>query len=329
MRYYILTPLLMLVFSLSLTISYAEEEVPAEDPMLAGVIKQIDDSIAEFNKLYKIKIKYEVEPRTIHTLNDMFGFCARFKSTIQDGSRVNWPEKIKSLSSFSLFVRINAEKETFSVLEEDANALIEYNRRDIRYADLLDTLCSEKEQYIKYSDYLKKQKLSVKMGTGMSWGRAAIFLRMLEEFLKTDKKSAKTIKDFTVILEVEEEKKPDYANKTIFMPFRTDKERLAARLEEHRLEYDAYEKCVNHEEALKKVNVTIQYDEVFGKFLPTTFYRTLRTILSKCETISRTPASAMKMSRKPIMITDKFTGEKDDAYYISIHAIDGIDAMFK
>ncbi len=318
----------LLAITVLLSILFAAPSVRAEtDAITKAAEEQLEAAVKTLKKDYDITLTYEVTPRNHLTLNDVFGFIAKVRMVLSGDDGKKWTDRISSLGGLVIHFRNTENKDEFLVTEVDANATVRYNRREMPVPELLDTLCSERKSYITLSGMVKKMKLKIRMGEGVSWSRAAVFVRSLQGLVKKPK-HRKALKEFTIVVEKRDENSPDYENKVVHVPVSMTGERLIERLNDHRKEYDAWRFCRKVMENLAKQSIEVRLADKFKGFVPINFWRRVKEIMSKLNRMAQNPKYRVIMASRPIIITDGPEGAKEDGYYLSLHSPDTVEEVF-
>ena len=205
---------------------------------------------------------------------------------------------------------------------------MQFNRKSEELADLLDKLCGEKESYNILSSITSKLKLDIRMGGDLSWSRAAVFIRSLEDKFKKKRKLKRLMKLFTIVLVKKEFAVPDYRKKEIQLVYNLGADALFLKLEDHKKEYDAYKFANANIMALEKLRITVKFHKQFDKAIPGDFWRNIHEITKRLVQLSKKTDRIMRLTRKPIVVTLNENGETDETYLVPIHNPDAVNELF-
>ncbi|GAB4151329.1 MAG: hypothetical protein Kow00107_01990 [Planctomycetota bacterium] len=290
----------------------------AED-VLSGIDKQIQKITADIARKFKIESTYEVDQRSITTLNGIYGFFTKLQETLETDKDSDWKRQIKEVKGLTINVHNNKEIGEIEVREKNSNALIVFKQSAPDFKKLLSDLVYEKKAYLDLSAQASRLKLSLKMGHDMCWSDAAVFIRSIEEYMSKNPKMRKLVKEMTLLLEKEVKTPPDYANRVVSVAYNLDKDTLLHKMENYSEEFEAYENAQKNIAELEKLGVKVQLSEPLRTAIFEKIWRAIDPATAVILEMTKNELNLAKLRKLPVIFNPEATVKKEDGYYISIY----------
>ncbi|MDZ7814474.1 MAG: hypothetical protein U5N86_00270 [Planctomycetota bacterium] len=227
----------------ALLIIFASPLFAEEDAMVRDIEEQLKEKIEDFEKRYKFQLTYELEPKNISGIQLVFGFVTKTQDFFESDKKTRWKRELRSLDGIDLLITNKDVKNPghYWFIEKTTNRQIDYNPMTADFESLIRKLVRDKEVYNEIQDQLRKMRVDIRITDDMAWSDASVFVRSLDKLMSENRSFNRIVKRFTLLVEKEAKRVPDYENKVIPVAYQLSKEELVHKMEVAQEEFEAYE----------------------------------------------------------------------------------------
>ena len=306
---------------LALLVLFAPSAFAEEDAMVRDIEEQLKEKIEDFEKRYDFKVAYELEPKNISGIQLVFGFVTKAQSFFEEDKETRWKRKLRDIDGVNLFItNKDVEKRGhYWFIEKTTNRHIDYNPMLADFNGLIRKLVRDKEIYNEIQDQLRKMRVEIRMADDMAWSDASVFVRSLDKLMDENRSFKRIVKRFTLLVEREAKRLPDYENKVIPVAYQLSKEELVHKMETSQEEFDAYEDAKPKLEKLKEKGIDVHLHESLTKNYFERLWREVDPVLDLLLKLAREDKVMVTLTNNKIILVQMETKLSGEGLELSIY----------